>query len=350
MTAVPQSFASEISPTWVDTIRARLMFALGFVYLLLVAGLVHRAPSPTVSQFELELMYGGLALLWPVFIIDAFWGLYRRDRARPRRPILLRSLLVVLMPPWRMALTDPRTGLIWIPRIGWQRPGKELFKRLEQAFAGPMVLFAFLILPVLGFEYVRSEQVRETPALSLALDLGIAVIWVAFATEFIFKASVHPKPFRFATERWLDVAIVVLPMLEFVLTKWVDAAPLARLLRLGRALSPEQLVRMQRLYRLQGLATKAWHALLLLEGVARLLGQTPEKRLTKLQEKIADLEEELAELHKDVNELRAQVAARPAGTTPPAGDDQNQPDVRFGEAGNDPAGTGVIASNRPSSP
>ncbi len=34
-------------------------------------------------------------------------------------------------------------------------------------------------------------------------------------------------------ERWIDVAIVVIPMLEFV-TKWMDLAPLARLLRLGR--------------------------------------------------------------------------------------------------------------------
>src|SRR5207248_10746406 len=122
--------------------------------------------------------------------------------------------LVALLPPWRMALADTRTGLVWVPRIGWQRPGKELFKRLEQAFAGPMVLFAFLILPVLALEYFRSEDVHNTPELALALDIGIAVIWVAFATEFVFKASAHPKPLAFAADRWLDVAIVVLPMLE----------------------------------------------------------------------------------------------------------------------------------------
>ena len=99
-------------------------------------------------------------------------------------------------------------------------------------------------------------------------------------------------------------------MLEFILTKWVDAAPLARLLRLGRALSPDQIVRMQRLYRLQGLATKAWHALLLLEGVARLLGQTPEKRLAKVEERIAEVEEEIAELRKDADELQKLIAER----------------------------------------
>jgi voltage-gated potassium channel len=303
------------APTRGETVRARFMFALGFVHLLLVAGLIHRSTSKTVSQFELDVMHAGLALLWPMFVLEGLWGFSRRDRTQPRGPVLKRAILVALLPPWRMALTDPRTGLIWVPRIGWQRPGKELFKRLEQAFAAPMVLFAFLILPVLGFEYVRSEQVRETPGLALALDVGIAVIWLAFATEFVFKASAHPKPFKFARDRWLDVAIVVLPMLEFVLTKWVDAAPLARLLRAGRALSPEQITRMQRLYRLQGLATKAWHALLLLEGVARLFGVTPEKRLARTQEKIADLEEEIAELRKEVDAWKAMVAEREAART-----------------------------------
>ncbi len=38
---------------------------------------------------------------------------------------------------------------------------------------------------------------------------------------------------------------------------------------------------MQRLYRLQGLATKAWHAVLMLEVVSRLLGNTPEKQLAR---------------------------------------------------------------------
>lgn len=312
MTTVPVVDSPEPAPTRFDTIRARFMFALGFVHLLLLAGLIHRATTKTVAPLELEVMYAGLAVLWPVFIAEALWGVIRRDRSKPRRPVLKRAVLVALLPPWRMALTDPRTGLIWVPRIGWQKPGKELFKRLEQAFAAPMVVFAFLILPVLLFEYLQSEQVRARPALAMALDISIAVIWVAFATEFVFKASAHPKPWRFATERWLDVAIVVLPMLEFILVKWVDAAPLARLLRAGRALSPDQIARMQRLYRLQGLATKAWHALLLLEGVARLLGQTPEKRLASVEEKIAELEEEIAELNKDAEELKKMIAEREA--------------------------------------
>lgn len=309
------------APTRFDDLRARVMFVLSFLYLLVVAGLIHRATTGTVTGFELDVMSVGLAFLWPVFVAEAVWQVYRRDPAARRGPVVWRAVLVVLMPPWRMALTDSRTGLVWVPRIGWQRPGKELFRRLELAFSGPMLLFAFLILPLLLFEYLQAEQVKEHPALALGLDVGIAVIWVAFATEFIFKASAHPKPFRFAKERWLDVAIVVLPMLEYVLVHWVEAAPLARLLRLGRAISPEQIARMQRLYRLQGLATKAWHALLLIESVARLLGQTPEKRLAKLEEKIAELEEELADLRRDADTVRSLIPPQPDATADAGGED-----------------------------
>ena len=281
------------------------MFALAFGYLLVVAGLVHRANTPTVTPLELFLIYGCLILLWPLFALEGLWAVLNRDRHRPLKPFLLRYLLLLLIPPFRMGWIDPRFGLIWLPRLGWCSPGAPLFKRLERAFAVPMVLFAFLILPLLLLEYLQAERVKENAALALGLDIGIAVIWIAFATEFILKVSVHPRPWFLVKDRWLDVAIVVLPMLEFLLTRWIDAAPLARLVRLSRALSPEQIARMQQLYRLRGLVTKAFHALLLLEGVARLLGQTPQKRLAKIQQRIEELREEIAELEQEAAEWQA---------------------------------------------
>jgi hypothetical protein len=309
------------------------MFLLAFGHLLLIAGLLHRATSKSVTAFEVDTMIAGVMALWPIFAFEAFWGVLRRDRSRPLRPVVLRAILVMLFPSWRMALTDPRSGLMWVPRIGWQAPGKELGKRLELAFSGPMLIFAFLILPILGAEYVSSEQVRDLPWFVLALDIGIAVVWVAFATELVFKASAHPRPFTFMRERWLDVAIVVLPMLEFI-SKWLDLAPLARLLRLGRALSPEQLTRMQKLYRLQGLATKAWHAVLMLGFLGRLFGLTPEKRLAQVEERITDLEEQLKEAHAEADELRAKIAAKtePPGTEE-SGDRRQESGDRRQESG-----------------
>lgn len=307
MTAVvPTAGPPGRGETWL----ARAMFALAGLHLLLVAGLIHRAQQPEVTEAELTVMSVGLAGLWPVFVGEAIVGVVRRDRARPLRGVVLRAVLVALAPPFRMGLVDPRTGMIWLPRLGWRPPGKELAGRLDRAFGGPMLVFAFLILPVLGLEYFRAEQVRNSPGLALALHVGVAVIWVAFAVEFVLGASAAPRLAAYLKAKWLDAAIVVLPMLEFALTRWVDAAPLARLLRLGRALSPEQLGGLHRAYRLRGLATKAWYSFLLLGGLGRLIGDIDRKRLAEVEGRIAAMEDELVGLRKEAEELRAKIAAK----------------------------------------
>ena len=314
--AVPIAVAAEpgpprVEPSRAETLLARVMFALAAVDLLLMAGLVHRAREPQVTAWELQVLSVGLGALWPVFAAEAVVGLFRRAPDRPVRPAVLRALLVVFFPPFRMASADPRTGLVWLPRLGWQRPGKELYQRIDRAFGGPMILVALLILPVLGLEYFRAEQVKNDPDLALALHVGTAVIWVAFATEFVLESSVHPKPARFLKERWLDLAIVILPALEVILTRVVDAAPLARLLRLGRALSPEQLGAVNKAYRLRGVVMKGWQAFLLVGGVNRVLGNADAVRLRAVEAEIAELEERLADLRKEAEGLRAKAA--PAG-------------------------------------
>jgi hypothetical protein len=284
------------------------MFALAFLYLLFVAGLlIHRDQEQEVTPIERTVLTVGLVAIWPVFVGEAAVGILARDRSKPLRPALTRAIVVALFPPYRMGTPDPRTGLVWLPRLGWQVPGKPLQKRLEAAFGGPLLVFAFLILPMLAVEYFWVEEVRSRPALALALHIGVSVIWVGFALEFILESSVAPNPFRYACDRWLDLAIVILPMLEFVLTKWVDAAPIARLLRLGPALSPDQLARHHQLYRLRGMMGKAWQAFLLLGGVHRLFGAKPEKRILQIEAQIADLEEQIAELRQRADNLRATV-------------------------------------------
>ncbi|MCE9564955.1 MAG: hypothetical protein K8U57_23215 [Planctomycetes bacterium] len=335
---VPEGVSKPIA---FDTFRARVMFLLALVFLVFVGGIVHRTISGTITQSQRDTVAGGLLIIWPLFIVEVLWGVVRRDRSQPISTVIRRAALVCLVPPWRMALPDSRTGLIWLPRMGWHPHGKELSERLEHAFAGPMVLVALMILPVLGLEYFRSSDVQSTPELSIALDVGIAVIWVAFAMEFIIKTSAHPKPSSFAMEHWLDLAIVVLPLLEFVLTKGHVGA-LARLVRAGQALSPAQLARMERLYRLRGVAAEGWHALLLLDFIARMLGHTPEKRIKQIGERIVELENEISELRHDARSLEERLAS----TQP----NQNQPETRSGGATGELPSEAVTATKRPSEP
>ena len=146
------------------------------------------------SILELEFMYAGLALLWPVFVAEAIWGLYQRDRSKPRRPIFLgaagRAHAAVAHGTNRSANRPDLDSADWLAEAG-----QGVVQAARTGIRGPMVLFAFLILPVLLLN-TSSPNRSGRPGLGLALDVGIAVIWVAFATEFIFKASAHPKPIR----------------------------------------------------------------------------------------------------------------------------------------------------------
>jgi voltage-gated potassium channel len=287
------------------------MFGLAFVHLLLVAGLLHRAHHPEATRTEVQVMGYGLLALWPVIVLETWVAVLIRDRAvRPLRSTVVRAIWITLAPPLRMGMPCPFTGRLWLPGWGRCERGKALEDRLDRAFHKPMLVFAVLILPVLALEFTRVEEVRSSHSLALVLHVSVAVIWVAFAVEFAVKVSAARRPVRYCKERWIDLAIVVLPMLEFALTAVADAAPIARLLRLTRAAAPEQLARMGQMYRLRGLLTKGWRAILMLRLLARLTGGTPEKQLRKLEEQIAEAEASLAELKAQAEVLRRQV--RPA--------------------------------------
>jgi hypothetical protein len=297
---------------------ARAMFWLAFLDLLLLAGVLHLAPHPEVPRTELWVTAAGLAVLWPVIVIETWVAVLIRDRSvRPLRPTLVRAVAITLVPPLRMGMPCPWTGRLWLPVWGWCERGKSLEDRLDRAFHAPMLVFAVLILPVLALEYASVEEIRSSRALALVVHISVAVIWVAFATEFAVKVSASRRPFVYSRDRWLDLAIVVVPLLEFALSQLAEAAPLARLLRLTRAVAPDQLARMGQVYRLRGLVMKGWRAALVLRLVAKVTGNTPEKRLRRLEAQIAEAETALADLRAQADELRRQCApaAPPSGKT-----------------------------------
>jgi hypothetical protein len=289
---------------------ARLMFWLAFTFLLVIAGVLHRGNQLQATRPEIIVMAIGLGILWPLITIETWIAFFIRDRSvRPRSSTLARSIWITFLPPLRMGMPCPFTGRMWLPGWGWCDRGPTLEGRLERTFHVPMLVFALPILPVLVLEFVSAKQVRENPALALALHVGVSAIWVAFAIEFVVKVSAARRPLAYAKARWLDLVIVVLPMLEFALSVLADAALLARLLRISRAAAPEQLARMGQLYRLRGLLIKGWRAVLVLRLVARLTGDSAVKRLRKLENVIAEAEEELAKLRQQADELRLQLIA-----------------------------------------
>jgi voltage-gated potassium channel len=291
---------------WLDRRLTRPMFYLSAAVLVLVAGVIHRLGHGALTDFEAAAIFWGLALLWPIFIVESLVRLVacRRPGISWRRRLTV-FLGVCLFPPFRLggrAYADPAT--IWLPGLGWTRVDRDLRTRLERFFCVPMICIALLVLPFLAMEYFWLETVRANFGLSLLLDIGTSIIWLAFALEVIVLVSVADKKAQYCLTNWLDLAVVFLPLVDFM--------PLLRLVRLAGVVELGQVSRLSRLYRLRGLLFKLWRTVLLLEIMQRLLGHYREKRLRRLKELLAARQEEIIALSKEIAELQDSVAAEKA--------------------------------------
>jgi hypothetical protein len=303
-----QTLDTTSIPTVAETLDRRLtapMFLLSIVYLAVAAGVIHRVGQGYFTLFEVHLVAWCLAVLWPIFAIDAFLRFFvtRAQLGVWQRFGIL--VIVLLFPFVRMALrsyADP--AKIWLPVAGWRPVDRALRRKIERVFSVPLIVFALMAVPVFTLEYFFEEQVREHFWLALALDLASSVIWMAFAIEFTLAVSIAERKLAYCIQNWMDLAIVVLPVIDFL--------PILRLWQLGRLLQLNQVGRLSRMYRLRGLILKAWRAILLLEMISRLLGNYKERRLRKLKDEVVAKQIELDELRQEIAELERAMAREKA--------------------------------------
>ncbi len=295
------------------------MFWLALGFLTLAAGVLHRVGEGFSTYFEFEVIAWALVLLWPVFVAEGVLRLVTCVRQEHLAWRVGYLLLIVLAPPLRIGgRSYADVGKMWLPGLGWCTVDRRLRKRLERFFSVPMMVIAFLVLPVLAMEYFWAEAVRAHFGLSLFLDIASSIIWMAFALEFILMVSIASRKWRYCVQNWMDAAIVALPLVDFM--------PLLRLLRLTRLLELKQLTRLGRLYRMRGLLLKLWRATLLLDILNRLTGNRKMRRLLQLRdlrqaklEELSDLNEEIADLERQLErELAAAKIAAPDAVEPNA--------------------------------
>lgn len=281
------------------------MFWLAIVFLVLASGVLHRVGQGFGSHFEFQIIAWALLILWPVFVVEGLLRVIfcvRQDGILRRLTYLA---LLILAPPLRMGSRSyADASKTWLPVWGWCLVDRHLRKRLERFFSVPMMVIAILVVPVLALEYFWAEEVRAHFAASLFLDIASSVIWMAFAAEFILMISVADKKLRYCLQNWMDLAIVLLPLLDFL--------PLLRMLRLTRMLELQQVTRLGRLYRLRGLLLKLWRAILLFDVLYRLIGNVKERRLQRLRELLAAKKDEIADLVKEIEDQERELATAKA--------------------------------------
>lgn len=270
------------------------MYCLSVGYLAVVAGMLRFLRHDVGG--DVTLYVWTLAFLQPLFVVEMILHIAAGGRCWSR------NVLYCVCPPFRLGGRDHVDGRsIWLPRIGWARVDQDLVERVEKAFSGPMILFALLVLPVVGFEFyhLMIEKAEPSSGMGDFLKWVEAVIWYAFAVEFIVMVSIVPKKFRYCKEHWIDIAIICLPLISFL-----------RMLRLGQVLRVQQFSRVARVYRLRGLSMRMFRGILVLDIIHRLMAGKPEKRLPKLQEQLAEKEAEIKQLRAEIAELEALLAEK----------------------------------------
>jgi len=237
--------------------------------------------------------------MWPIYWLEFAWRFMSHKKKGQNRLegdkgfSVSGGLLACLLPPLRLgSIIAEKSDQLWLPVIGWQSPGKKLLKRLEAIAARPMLMVAFLILPVLLLEYAFSNLVQNNPWLQITLHAATGFIWWSFTVEFIIMVSAAKKKFQYIKTNWIDLVIILLPLVSFLRT--------IRILRLARLARVQQITKVTRMYRMRGLIANVMRGFMLMELVNKVLRIKPEKTLVKLQESKANKEQELQNIQTKI--------------------------------------------------
>ena len=308
-------------------LRASIMFWLSLVFLALLACLivlwidVPRVAEPPDGELdgwelsETELQFEARAFglgklcawamlgLWPIFVLEQFVVFVTSASRFEFRERSRYWFLFILCPPFRLCPQNREgTDRIWLPSLGWQAVDDRFRRMLERRFSGPMLLIAILIIPVLGLEFFFKSRVLDYPFLRIALHASTGLIWFAFACEFIVMLSVANKKLAYCKKHWLDMVIILLPLLSFLRTLQIF-----RLSQVARAGKMGQLSKLVRAYRLRGVLMRSFRAFLLLEIAQRFRKPRLEQQILQIEDQIREKEQELAELHEQLLGLRSQI-------------------------------------------
>jgi len=275
-----------------QTWHAQMAFVVGLFWLGMVALALHFHERSDDAQVFWPVVIG-LALLTPLFWIEAISESLRRTANR-------RQLIwAALLPALRLGVRDPVTNTrIWLPYMGWRTVTPRLEREVDQTLSGPMLVISLLVLPVIVAEYCFAEHLEADLRLARSTQAATALIWWAFTIEFVLMVSITEKRIAYCKKHWLDLAIILLPLLSFL-----------RALRLGRLLRLQSLGKTARMYKLRGVAMRTYRALLLVEAVRRLVHGSPERRLARLRQSLIDHEAHALQLRAEIAELESQIAA-----------------------------------------
>ncbi len=270
------------------------MFAVSLIALGLFAVLFYLNDLAEVGGYIVRACVAGLAVCYVVCWAETV------AHTLSGSPRMKQHIWFCLLPICRLGARDHETGkMIWLPSLGWREAARPLERLLARGFSIPMIVIALSVLPIIVLEFFWSDYVEATTWLQVTMDIAEAFIWSAFTFEFVLMISVVKYPMAYVRKHWIDLAIILLPMIAFL-----RAVRLTALLRLNNV------ARTAKVFRLRGLALRMWRGIVALEVVEMLLLRNPERRLEKLEVQLEDKLEEIEDLQREINRVQKRVDER----------------------------------------
>ncbi|NNF44006.1 MAG: hypothetical protein HKO59_10060 [Phycisphaerales bacterium] len=114
--------------------------------------------------------------------------------------------------PYGTRLPPPTPGMRYVPvrPLGIIVSDDHLRRRVNRFFHWPMIILALAILPLLVIELLKKPE----GWMDIAIKIGFAVIWFAFVVEFIIKILIAESRFEYAKRNWIDLVIILVPVLR----------------------------------------------------------------------------------------------------------------------------------------
>jgi hypothetical protein len=285
--------ATDDIAAW-DRRLAAPMFVAAGLSLVFLAGVLHLHEQAA----DKAVFYGSVLGLLAVY--PACW-LESVLRFRQRSPRRWWTLLYSLLPPLRLAARDHATGQqVWLPGLNWQPVNRALRGRVEGVLNLPVLVVSLAVLPLIVVEYVWKDAVATNPQLARWVAIATAVVWLTFATEFVLMASLAEKKLLYCKQHWLDLAIILLPLIAFL-----RALRLGRLLRLSTTLSNST-----RMYKLRGVAMRMYRALLVVKAIDQLLNGSPQRRLVRLRQRLEEQQLALDDTRAEIARIESELDKR----------------------------------------
>lgn len=289
----------------IEHIIAKVMFYLTIFFLSLVAIIIQYLQIDNGLDrllFSQEIVTV-LWLLWPLFFLERLFYLIFCHHKTWKT--YLNLFLITLIPPLRLAARrcDEQNSIWWNNR--WELVNKTLYKRIEKQFLYPILFISLFMIPFWISEILFSETIYTTYGLLYMMtNLGNALIWGLFVTEFTILISIAQKRLHYLITHWLELFIIILPMLA--LTRFLLIAKYLKISKSGYFLWFVKIQDILNIYRARSVLHRLIRILILINIVKRLYQRrNPKKYLVILRKKRLEKEEEILELEQEIDETES---------------------------------------------